>query len=168
LNEILARWNACAEDEAIAELRHCCVARDWAARVVAMRPFRDVEAVYQAADRAWAQASEADCLQAFGAHPRIGERKVEASAQSKTWSGEEQSAAEVADAQVMQALAAGNARYERSFGFTFIVCATGKSAEEMHAILQRRMANSREAELIEAAEEQRQILQIRLRKWLAI
>jgi 2-oxo-4-hydroxy-4-carboxy--5-ureidoimidazoline (OHCU) decarboxylase len=66
----------------------------------------------------------------------------------------------------MAELAAGNALYEQRFGFTYIVCATGKSAEEMLAILNRRLASDRAAELIEAAEQQRQITQIRLGKWL--
>jgi 2-oxo-4-hydroxy-4-carboxy--5-ureidoimidazoline (OHCU) decarboxylase len=67
---------------------------------------------------------------------------------------------------VLAELAAGNAEYERRFGFTYIVCATGRSAEEMLGILTRRLKNDRAAELIEAAEQQRQILQIRLGKWL--
>ena len=67
---------------------------------------------------------------------------------------------------VLTELAEGNAQYERQFGFTYIVCATGKTADEMLAILKRRLANDREAELREAAEQQRQIMQIRLRKWL--
>ncbi len=66
----------------------------------------------------------------------------------------------------MAEMAAGNKQYEERFGFTYIVCATGKSAEEMLAILRRRLASTREVELLEAAEQQRQIMQIRLGKWL--
>jgi 2-oxo-4-hydroxy-4-carboxy--5-ureidoimidazoline (OHCU) decarboxylase len=67
---------------------------------------------------------------------------------------------------VLDEIAAGNRRYEEIFGFTYIVCATGKSAEEMLAILKRRLQSTRESELHEAAEQQRQIMQIRLGKWL--
>jgi 2-oxo-4-hydroxy-4-carboxy--5-ureidoimidazoline (OHCU) decarboxylase len=67
---------------------------------------------------------------------------------------------------VLAQLAEGNATYEQRFGFTYIVCATGKSANEMLGILERRLANDRAAELREATEQQRQITQIRLRKWL--
>jgi len=110
---------------------------------------------------------EPDWMQAFRAHPRIGERKVEhATAQSKQWSGQEQSAVEKARFETLAELAAGNRQYEEFFGFTYIVCATGKSAEEMLGILRGRLTNNRETELREAAEQQRQIAQIRLRKWL--
>jgi OHCU decarboxylase len=108
-------------------------------------------------------------MEAFRAHPRIGERKpAEASAQSKEWSSQEQAAVHDSHAEILAELAAGNLRYEKQFGFTYIVCATGKAAEEMLAILRTRLANDRQTELREAAEQQRQITQIRLRKWLQV
>ena len=111
---------------------------------------------------------EADWLEAFACHPRIGERKAtaHAGAQSTTWSKQEQARATTADDSLLAELTELNELYEQRFGFTYIVCATGKSADEMLAILQRRLAGSREAELREAAEQQRQIMQIRLGKWL--
>jgi 2-oxo-4-hydroxy-4-carboxy-5-ureidoimidazoline decarboxylase len=110
---------------------------------------------------------ESDWMEAFRAHPRIGERKpAQASAQSKEWSSQEQAAVNTAQDETLAELAAANLRYEESFGFTYIVCATGKSAEEMLSNLQRRLANHRDSELREAAEQQRQITRIRLRKWL--
>ena len=106
-------------------------------------------------------------MKAFARHPRIGGQKAaHASAQSSAWSSQEQSSAHEVAEQVLAELTAGNALYEQRFGFTYIVCATGKSAEEMLAILERRLLSSREAELREAAEQQRQITQIRLGKWL--
>ena len=112
---------------------------------------------------------EDDWMQAFRAHPRIGERKVEnATAQSKQWSADEQSAVDQTLAEILAELASGNRKYEEQFGFTYIICATGKSAEEMLQILRRRLNSDREAELREAAEQQRQITQIRLRKWLHV
>jgi OHCU decarboxylase len=110
---------------------------------------------------------EADWLEAFACHPRIGEGKTAAaSTQSATWSEQEQSSTANAANRLLTDLAAGNLRYERRFGFTYIVCATGKGAEEMLTILKRRLSNDRDTELREAAEQQRQIMQIRLRKWL--
>jgi OHCU decarboxylase len=111
---------------------------------------------------------EADWLEAFACHPRIGERKVSAhaGAQSAAWSRAEQAQTSVASENLLAEIAAGNQTYEERFGFTYIVCATGKSAEEMLAILKRRLASTRDAELREAAEQQRQIIQIRLGKWL--
>jgi OHCU decarboxylase len=163
----LAAWNAMNQQEAQAALRHCCAAIRWAAQLAARRPFADEPALYAAADEIWAGMDEPDWMQAFAAHPRIGERKpAEASAQSKAWSTQEQAQVATAQTAILEKLAAGNARYEQLFGFTYIVCATGKSAEEMLAILEHRLASDRATELREAAEQQRQITQIRLRKWL--
>jgi OHCU decarboxylase len=106
-------------------------------------------------------------MEAFACHPRIGERKAaHATAKSAAWSRQEQSSAAAAAEDVLPEIAKGNARYEELYGFTYIVCATGKTAEEMLAILKRRLASNRESELREAAEQQRQITQIRLGKWL--
>ena len=106
-------------------------------------------------------------MEAFAHHPRIGERKASAaSGQSSVWSAQEQSSTQSAAEAVLAALAEGNARYEETFGFTYIVCATGKSTEEMLAILQLRLTNTRQSELREAAEQQRQIMHLRLAKWL--
>ena len=73
-----------------------------------------------------------------------------------------------AQSAILEELATGNLRYEELFGFTYVVCATGKTAEEMLEILQRRLASDRQTELREATEQQRQITQIRLRKWLQV
>ena len=167
MNTALASWNISGADEAVAALMSCCAAQRWADAVAAMRPFAEPETLFIAADAVWETMQEADWMQAFSAHPRIGDRKpTHASAQSSAWSQQEQSSADLAQAQVLADLAEGNSRYEELFGFTYIVCATGKSAEEMLAILKRRLSSDRETELREAAEQQRQITQIRLRKWL--
>lgn len=169
MNTILASWNTSEPDEAVAALLSCCAAERWATTVAAMRPFDAPEALFAAADAVWATTQETDWMQAFRAHPRIGERKpAHASGQSTAWSQQEQSSAASAQAKVLADLAEGNARYEELFGFTYIVCATGKSADEMLAILKRRLSSDRETELREAAEQQRQITQIRLRKWLNV
>jgi OHCU decarboxylase len=126
-----------------------------------------VEKLSEAADQVWSTMEEPDWMEAFACHPRIGERKAaHAAPRSVAWSRQEQSSTETAAERVLAELAAGNAAYEERFGFTYIVCATGKSAEEMLAILERRLASDHAAELREAAEQQRQITQIRLGKWL--
>ena len=103
----------------------------------------------------------------MGALESIGEQKAApATKRSAAWSQQEQASALTAAERVLAELARGNEQYEERFGFTYIVCATGKSAEEMLATLHRRLANHREAEMREAAEQQRQIRQIRLGKWL--
>jgi len=167
MNAVLASWNESKDGMALEAMLACCGARRWAAAMVAARPIKNVIELSEGADRIWATMQEPDWLEAFARHPRIGERKAaSASNKSAAWSQQEQSSAGAVGERVLAKLAAGNALYEQRFGFTYIVCATGKSAEEMLAILNRRLANDRTAELIEAAEQQRQIIQIRLGKWL--
>ena len=146
----------------------CCGATLWASAMIAARPIPTPEALHETADRIWSEMQEPDWLEAFACHPRIGGRKpaANASPQSANWSNQEQSSTASAAEQTLSHLAALNAQYEERFGFTYIVCATGKSAEEMLAILERRISSNRATELAEAAEQQRRITNIRLSKWL--
>ncbi len=171
MNSTLAAWNAADEAAALEAMLACCGSKRWAAAMVALRPIGSVVELSEAADRVWSTMQETDWLEAFACHPRIGERKrvhaaTRAVGRSAAWSRQEQSSANAANESVLAELAEGNTLYEQRFGFTYIVCATGKSAEEMLAILKRRLANNRDTELREAAEQQRQIMQIRLGKWL--
>jgi 2-oxo-4-hydroxy-4-carboxy-5-ureidoimidazoline decarboxylase len=167
MNPTLQSWNAAGADAALDAMIACCCAHRWAKAMVALRPIASVFELSEAADRVWSTMEEPDWIEAFACHPRIGERKAaHASAKSVAWSSQEQSSADGAEARVLAELAQGNALYEQRFGFTYIVCATGKSADEMLAILNRRLASDRATELREAAEQQRQITQIRLGKWL--
>ena len=169
MNPVLNAWNDEDSDAAIAALLSCCAAQRWAETLVSQRAFVNEVALFSAADESWSTMKVGDWMQAFRAHPRIGERKVEhATEQSKHWSGQEQSSVDQAHAGILAELAAGNRQYEEQFGFTYIICATGKSAEEMLHILRRRLNSDRDTELHEAVEQQRQIMQIRLRKWLQI
>lgn len=171
MNATLAAWNKAVESEALKAMLACCGSKRWASAMVAMRPIASVRELSDAADRAWGTMQESDWLEAFACHPRIGGRNpalaaAHATEQSSAWSQQEQSSASTANQNVLIELAEGNRLYEEKFGFTYVVCATGKGADEMLAILQRRLSSNREAELSEAAEQQRQILQIRLGKWL--
>jgi OHCU decarboxylase len=166
----LDTWNKADEATALDAMIACCGAKRWASAMVALRPIGSVMELSEAADRVWATMNEGDWMEAFACHPRIGERPprrtAHAVAKSAAWSKQEQSSAASAAAKVLAEIAEGNARYEQLYGFTYIVCATGKSAEEMLAILKRRLTSNRDAELREAAEQQRQITQIRLGRWL--
>lgn len=167
MNSTLATWNAASANAAFDAMIACCGARRWALAMIGLRPFTNVVALSLAADEVWSNMEEADWMEAFACHPRIGERKIaHATAKSAEWSREEQASANTAAERVLDELIAGNALYEQRFGFTYIVCATGKTAEEMLAILNRRLARDRATELREAVEQQRQIMQIRLGKWL--
>ena len=121
-----------------------------------------------ASDGVWLSLPPSDWLQAFHSHPRIGEAsaKVSITARSSAWSQQEQRQAAAALDSTKQQLAKANRAYEQKFGHIFIVCATGKSAVEILEILRRRMHNDADTELREAAEQQRQITQLRLKKWL--
>lgn len=168
MNSALASWNTSDPTSALQAMTDCCGSRRWAVAMVENRPINSEREVHETADRLWSTASEPDWLEAFACHPRIGDRKPAfTSHRSFAWSKQEQSSTESAAEATLASLAEGNIRYESQFGFTYIVCATGKTPEELLSILERRLGNSRETELLEAAEQQRQIMHIRLRKWLA-
>lgn len=167
MNVILAAWNSADPATALQSMLACCGASRWANAMVALRPIAGIQELSEAADRVWSEMGEPDWLEAFATHPRIGERNAATNGPKSTaWSRQEQSSIARADEHVLEELSNGNGEYERRFGITYIVCATGKSPEEMLAILQNRLNNDRNAELQEAAEQQRQIMQIRLGKWL--
>ena len=121
------------------------------------------------ADRIWQESSEADLLQAFQGHPEIGDVSTlrEKYRNTEKLAGHEQSGVNTASENTLHLLAQGNHDYKEKFGFIFIVCATGKSAEEMLGLLQKRLPNNREQELANAAEEQRKITHIRIEKLIA-
>jgi 2-oxo-4-hydroxy-4-carboxy-5-ureidoimidazoline decarboxylase len=167
MNKVLARWNDLPLRAAADEILPCCGSRAWARGVASGRPVASGPALLTASDVVWWSLDEADWLEAFRSHPRIGERTAEAAtARSAGWSSEEQKKAGTADEAIKASLAAGNREYEQRFGRTFIVCATNKSGEEILKILRRRLRNDEAMELREAAEQQRQITRIRLKKWL--
>jgi 2-oxo-4-hydroxy-4-carboxy-5-ureidoimidazoline decarboxylase len=137
--------------------------------MASQRPIQDEVALLATSDTIWRSLGEQDWLEAFQRHPRIGETSTErtASVQSSAWSAQEQQKAATGAEAVKMALKWGNREYEQKFGRIFIVCATGKSAGEILDILRRRLHNDEATELRQAAEEQRQIMHIRLKKWLA-
>ncbi len=143
-----------------AELLACCGSREWARRMSALQPFSGAEEMLAAADRVWWNLSREDWLEAFAAHPRIGEKTSDARA------SREQAGVRGARETTLDLLAALNRKYEARFGYIYIVCAPGKSADEMLGILEARLNNPAEEEIRVAAEQQRQITALRLRKWL--
>jgi 2-oxo-4-hydroxy-4-carboxy-5-ureidoimidazoline decarboxylase len=169
MNAVLARWNGLKAKEAAEEILPCCGSRTWAKKMASRRPILGEAALLAACDTVWNNLSETDWGEAFRSHPRIGESASEAAAaaRSKEWSGEEQRKVGSADEDVKLDLAEANRAYEQRFHRIFIVCATGKSAPEILQILERRMRNPESTELQEAAEEQRKIAHLRLKKWLA-
>jgi OHCU decarboxylase len=166
--EILTRWNHLPAQQAADTILPCCGSSVWARELVARRPLINEAALLSASDEIWNKLQPDDWMEAFSKHPRIGERKAPpaASSQSASWSAQEQQNVANAAESVQQELAIANREYEQRFGRVFIVCATCKSAEEMLDILRRRLQNDDVTELRAAAEEQRKITNIRLKKWL--
>ena len=170
MNENLRAFNALPENLAAAALLACCGSREWAARLARQRPFTEEKELLNMADTIWWDLSREDWLQAFSAHPKIGEKKaaVAQSAQAREWSEKEQAGVQAASQAALDALAQANRAYQERFGYIFIVCATGKSTEEMLALLQERLQNDPVWELRIAAEEQRRITRLRLEKFLGL
>ena len=164
----LDQLNRLDEAAARAALERCCGARRWVERVCAARPWHDGAALVAAAERAFEGLERADWLEAFAHHPRIGDvASLRAKyASTAAWAGEEQRGAAAAGESTLAALAEGNRAYEERFGYIFIVCATGKSADEMLALLRARLPNPPEREIRIAAEEQMKITRLRLAKLL--
>jgi OHCU decarboxylase len=158
LNDSLTRFNAASTEEAVRQLYGCFANHGWAAKVVGGRPYADLTALLASAEAAWSELAPADWLEAFAAHPRIGER----GGHSPAASDREQSAARDASATTLAALAAENRDYEARFGHVFLISATGRTAGEILAELRRRMSNGPATELQVAAGEQRKITKLRL------
>ncbi|OZG70278.1 OHCU decarboxylase [Hahella sp. CCB-MM4] len=166
MNEGLERFNQLDEAEAVAMMETCCTAMRWCREIASRRPYSSLEQMLKAADEIWGTMEQDDVLEAFSGHPKIGDvNSLRAKyAHTAGLAGAEQGAVKQASEDVLQALKAANDEYEARNGFIFIVCATGKSAGEMLAILQQRLANDRQTELRIGAEEQGKITAIRLRK----
>ncbi len=159
-NPVLEQWNHVPETQAASALLTCCGSTQWAQQLAAARPFTDEAQLFEEAGRIWWALSPADWLEAFGSHLEIG------AAPTRHQEAEEQSGMREAGDQLRRSMAEANRAYRERFGFLFLICATGKSAAEMLAELERRLNNDRETELREAAAQQRQITHLRLRKWL--
>ncbi|MEN9571069.1 MAG: 2-oxo-4-hydroxy-4-carboxy-5-ureidoimidazoline decarboxylase [Bacteroidota bacterium] len=152
-----------------AELFKCCGSTAWVQKMLPLFPVKDVAQLLQHASHTWQQCTEADWLQAFAGHPKIGDMQAlkKKFASTAAWASGEQGAVAQAPEQLLQALAQGNDDYQNKFGFIFIVCATGKSAGQMLQLLQQRLPNQRADEIRIAMEEQNKITQLRLQKLLA-
>ena len=164
----LNHLNALPPAEAEKELFNCCGSREWASKVAKERPFASTEQLIESANRIWFSLQRNDWLEAFRRHPKIGDKKSQqaTSTEAANWSEQEQSGVQDASQTTVQLLAQLNAEYEKKFGFIFIVCATGKRAEEMLALLRERLGNSPDQELLTAAREQAKITELRIRKLL--
>jgi OHCU decarboxylase len=154
----LNEFNSADTETAILKMLECCGSRAWATGMVARRPFTDRIHLHVSAEEVWRDLPEADWLEAFARHPKIGDSS------NVVWAALEQSGMNTAAKETAAAMRELNRQYEKRFGFIFITCASGKSAEEMHRELVERLSNDRSEELLNAASEQQDITALRLRK----
>lgn len=162
----VAALDALPPSEAAPLLEACCGSTAWVNRMLVHRPFTTLSVMLRAAENVWWDLTPDDWREAFDHHPRIGETTavVRQGESARAWSADEQRGASVAAEDTRRQLAEGNREYERRFGHIYLVCATGKTAEEMLAMLQQRMSNDPETELRVAAGEQAKITRLRLLK----
>jgi OHCU decarboxylase len=162
----VAQLDTASSDRASQLLGDCCGSSQWVRGMVSRRPFGSVERAIAAADAVWQSLGPDDWKEAFSHHPRIGEHRTAArqSERGASWAAGEQSGMGAAADATREALAVANREYEQRFGHIYIVCASGKTAEEMLADAGARLRNDPETELRVAAEEQRKITRLRLEK----
>ncbi|MBA3992622.1 MAG: OHCU decarboxylase [Cyanobacteria bacterium DS2.3.42] len=158
--------NTASIDEAEVALARCCGSTKWVAKMLEQRPFHSVEELFNAADHIWFKLAPEDWLEAFSHHPRIGDvDSLRAKfASTASWCENEQNGVSQATEDVLHQLSALNDDYFEKYGYIFIVCATGKTADQMLEILKSRMPNNKDEELKVAAGEQAKITKIRLEK----
>jgi OHCU decarboxylase len=166
----LADLNALDDGAAVEAFRRCCGSSRWARQMSAARPFGDVAALSAAAERIGSTLDREDWLEAFAAHPRIGGAggagPAGGAGGAGRWAEQEQASVAFAADETLRRLAEANRAYETRFGYIFIVCATGRTAAEMLALLERRLRHDAGDELRIAAAEQQKITQLRLTKLL--
>jgi len=166
---ILTSFNLLASPSAQIEFLRCCGSSRWAEEMASHRPFHNSAQLFAVAEEIWRRLSSEDWREAFSHHPKIGDmNSLRAKfAGAKGWAEGEQAGVQSASDEILQALAAGNEAYEKKFGYIFIVCATGKNAEEMLSLLRQRLPNDPAREIQIAVAEQAKITKIRLEKLLA-
>lgn len=164
----LTDWlNGLSAEEAASVFKRCCGSTAWAGAMANDRPYASVEAIHEAADANWANVSRDDVMEAFSHHPKIGsdiEQLRQKFAATASWSAGEQNAVTAASEKVLEGLRDGNIDYEKRFGYIFIVCATGKRADEMLEILEGRIGNDPATEFAIAKGEQAKITHLRIDK----
>jgi 2-oxo-4-hydroxy-4-carboxy-5-ureidoimidazoline decarboxylase len=166
-SEAVAHLNSLPEPEARQRLLRCCGASRWVEAMLRARPFVSPSTLLSEAEGAWSRLEARDYLEAFAHHPEIGADLSELRkkfASTAELSLGEQAFATTASEETLLALRAGNRAYRERFGYSFIVCATGKSALEMLGLLEQRLPNPAETELGLAAAEQAKITRLRLEK----
>jgi 2-oxo-4-hydroxy-4-carboxy-5-ureidoimidazoline decarboxylase len=164
----LHEFNILPKQQLMAALTKCCGSSSWVNRMLPFIPADDLIELLEDAEEQWWQCNEDDWKEAFTHHPKIGDveslkKKISSTGE---WASGEQSGVHAASNEIIEKLAESNRLYEEQFGYIFIVCATGKTADEMLKMLQERLTNSPEEEIKIAADEQNKITKLRIEKLL--
>lgn len=161
----IAEFDHLGIEEKKALLYQCCGSSAWVEKMLKMPAVEDLVDLFEDAEEAWYTCNSDDWKEAFSHHPKIGDLdNLRKKYSTDQFAGNEQSGVKNAPDEVLKKLAEGNAAYEKKFGFIYIVCATGKSADEMLSLLQQRLRNNPDEEILNAMEEQNKITKIRLEK----
>jgi 2-oxo-4-hydroxy-4-carboxy-5-ureidoimidazoline decarboxylase len=163
----VTRLDALNGEDARQRFAACCASRRWITAMLAARPYGTTEALHAQSDAALGELTWEDVLEALAAHPRIGQR-ADGGDREAAWSRHEQSGAATADQTTAAALRDGNFAYEQRFGFVFLICATGLSAEQMLVRLHERLTHDESTERGVVREELRRIVRLRLDKALDV
>ena len=166
--QMMGVLNSLPAKAAAGRFRACCASEVWVDGMVEARPFNAIEDIAAASNALWAEMEVPDWEEAFAAHPRIGERAGRQNYRGEAWSQWEQSGVAGSEEEVKNRLAQGNAAYERRFGRTYVVFASGRDGRELLETLERRLDNDPATELRTSAAEQVKITTARLRKLLAL
>ncbi len=166
----IAEFDHLAEEKKKELLFQCCGSKEWVNKMHTVFPVEDLVELLEAAEEKWYECNEDDWREAFEQHPKIGDINSlkEKFTNTAEWAASEQSGINISDENTLQEFTKANSDYEEKFGFIFIVCATGMSAEEMLTILKKRVNNSLEEEIKIAAIEQLKITKLRLEKLFGI
>jgi 2-oxo-4-hydroxy-4-carboxy-5-ureidoimidazoline decarboxylase len=164
----LHEFNILPKQQLAEALTRCCGSAAWVQKMLPFVPADDMVELLEDAEEQWWKCSVDDWKEAFAQHPKIGDTASlrEKFASTEQWASGEQAGAKNAAEQTITDLAEANKKYEQKFGYIFIICATGKSAEEMLANLQERLSNDPATEIEIAADEQNKITKLRLEKLL--
>jgi 2-oxo-4-hydroxy-4-carboxy-5-ureidoimidazoline decarboxylase len=154
-------FNALPDEQAARGLADCLHAADWAAALLAGRPYPDRESLLATAYRFAVVLDDDDLSSALSAHPRIGERPT-GTGRGATHSRAEQSGVDADDALLEQQLYAGNVDYEAKFGQVFLIRAAGRTGPQILEALTERLANDPVTEATVVRDQLAQIAQLRL------
>ena len=161
----IASFDHLERGEKKALLLQCCGSSTWAEKMIQMPPVEDLIDLFEDAEEKWYECSEDDWKEAFLHHPKIGDiDALRKKFSSDKFAGDEQESINQASEKTLELLAKANDLYEKRFGYIFIVCATGKSAEEILEILNARLLNTPQEEIRIAMDEQNKITKLRLEK----